>query len=137
LSERSPLPQALSAKVLPGGRTQILNVRRIRTINHYPVEIDDNSPLESISDAENCLNWNGDMDNSNNGEVNCAPDNEPDIEHNNGIQDPDCQEKQDVNATPNVPRLVWPTQKSKRQTERVFVMVNTIETSRNEGVKKK
>ena len=27
LSERSPLPPALSAKDLPGGRTQILNVR--------------------------------------------------------------------------------------------------------------
>jgi hypothetical protein len=30
LSEKSPVPQALSAKDLPGGRTQILNVRRIR-----------------------------------------------------------------------------------------------------------
>jgi len=30
LSERSPLPPALSAKDLPGGRTQILNVCRIR-----------------------------------------------------------------------------------------------------------
>jgi len=29
LSERSPLPPPLSAKDLPGGRTQIFNVRRI------------------------------------------------------------------------------------------------------------
>jgi len=51
LSERSPLPPALSAKDLPGGRTQILNVRRIHRINHHPVESDDNSPPEIISDT--------------------------------------------------------------------------------------
>jgi len=33
LSERSPLPPALSAKDLPGGRTQVLNVLRIRRID--------------------------------------------------------------------------------------------------------
>jgi hypothetical protein len=33
LSERSPFPPPLSAKDLPGGRTQILNVHRIRRIN--------------------------------------------------------------------------------------------------------
>jgi hypothetical protein len=33
VSERSPLPPALSAKSLPGGRTQILNARRIQRIN--------------------------------------------------------------------------------------------------------
>jgi len=37
LSERSPLPPALSAKDLPGGRTQILNVRPIWRINSHPV----------------------------------------------------------------------------------------------------
>jgi len=40
LSERSPLPPALSAKNLPGGRTQILNVRRNWRINRHPVESD-------------------------------------------------------------------------------------------------
>jgi len=29
-SEKSPVPPALSAKDLPGGRTQVLNVRRIK-----------------------------------------------------------------------------------------------------------
>jgi hypothetical protein len=52
LSERSPVPPALSAKDLPGGRTQILNVRRIRRINRHPVESDDDSPPESSSDTE-------------------------------------------------------------------------------------
>jgi hypothetical protein len=52
LSERSPLPPALSAKDLPGGQTQILNVRRIWSINLHPVESDENSAPESISDTE-------------------------------------------------------------------------------------
>jgi len=43
LSERSPLAAALSAKDLPGGRTEILNDRRIRRINRHPVENDDDS----------------------------------------------------------------------------------------------
>jgi len=40
LSERSLLPLALSAKYLPGERTQILNVRWIRRINHHLLEND-------------------------------------------------------------------------------------------------
>jgi len=63
LSERSPLPAPLSAKDLNGGRTQILNVRWIRRINHHPVEIDQDCAPESISDTEDWLNWNGDSDN--------------------------------------------------------------------------
>jgi len=60
LSERSPLQPAWSAKDLPGGRTQILNVRRIRRINGHPLEIDEDSAPESILDTEDWLNWNGD-----------------------------------------------------------------------------
>jgi len=37
LSERSHLPPALSAKDLPGGRTQIFNIRQICGINRHPV----------------------------------------------------------------------------------------------------
>jgi len=48
LSERSPLPPAFSGKDIPGGRTQILNVHRIRRINRYPVESDEDSTPESV-----------------------------------------------------------------------------------------
>jgi len=45
LSERSPLPPPVYWKDLPGGRTQILNVHRIRRINHHPVEsYEDSTP---------------------------------------------------------------------------------------------
>ena len=136
LSERSPLPPALSAKDLPGGRTQILNVRRIRRINRHPVESDEDSAPESISDTEDSLNWNGDLDNPNDSEEDCAADDDSDIEHNNCIEDPECPEQQDVCAAPNVPGLVRPTRKSKRQAEQVLVTVNAVETRRNKGGKK-
>jgi len=137
LSERSPLPPGLSAKDLPGGRTQILNIRRIQRINCHPVESDEDSPPESISDTEDWLNWNGDLDNPNDSEEHCAADYDSDIEHNNCIEDPECPEQQDVSAEPNVPGLVQPTRKSKRQAEKVLVTVNSVETRRNKGGKKK
>jgi len=74
LSERSPLPPALSAKDLPAGQTQILNVNRIRRINRHPVESNDNSAPESISDTDDWPNWNGDLDNPNDSEDDCAAD---------------------------------------------------------------
>ena len=77
------------------------------------------------------------MSNPNDGENNCMADNESNIAHNNGIEDPECQVQQNVSATPNIPGLVWPTWKSKRQAEEVFVMVNAMETWRNTGVQKK
>jgi hypothetical protein len=137
LSERSPLPPALSAKDLPGGQTQILNVRRIRRINHHPVESDDDSAQESISDTNDWVNWKGDLDNPNVSEDACAADDESDIGLNNGIHDPECPEQQHVSAAPNVPGLVWPTWKSKRQAEQVLVTVNAVETRRIKGGKKK
>jgi len=135
--ERSPLPPALSGKDLPGGRTQILNVRHIPGINRYPVESDEDSAPESISDTEDWLNWNGDLDNPNDSEENCAANNDSDIEHINCIEDPVCPAQQDVSAAPNVSGLVRPTYKSKKQAEKVLVTVNAAETRRNKGGKKK
>jgi hypothetical protein len=42
-----------------------------------------------------------------------------------------------MSAAPNVLRLVWLIKKSKRQAEKVLVMVNAIETTGNKGDKKK
>ena len=60
LSERSHLPPRLSAKDLAEGRTQVFNIRRISRINAHPVKSDEYSTLESISDTEDWLHWNGD-----------------------------------------------------------------------------
>jgi len=137
LSERSPLPPALSAKDLPGGRTQILSVRRIRRINRQPVESDKDSAPESLSDTDDWLNWNGNLGNPNDSEDGCAADDESDIEQYNGIEELECPEQQNVSAMPNVPGLVRPTLKSKRQAEMVLLMVSAVETRRNTGGKKK
>jgi len=136
LSERSPLPPALSAKNLPGGQTQILNVRRIWRINRHPLESDDNSAPGSLSDTDDGLNCNGDLDNPNDSEDDCAADDESDIGPNNGIEDLECPEQQDVSATPNVPGLVLSTWKSKRQAEKVLVTVNAVETRRTKEGRK-
>ena len=131
LSERSPLPPPFSAKDLPGGRTQMLNVRRIRRINHHPVESDEDSAPEIISDTEDCLNWNGDLDNPTDSEDDCALDVEYDLEQDNRLEDPECPAQQDVSAAPNFPGLIRPRRKSKRPVEKVFVTVYTFETTRN------
>jgi len=136
-SERSPLPPALSAKDLPGGQTQMLSVCQIWRINRHPVESDEDSAAENISDTENWLNWNGNLDNPNDSDDDCVADDESGIEHNNGIEHPECPGQHNVSAAPNAPRLVWPTRKLNRQAEKMFLMVNTIETERNKGVKKK
>jgi len=137
LSERSPLLPALSAKDLPGRRTQILNVRHIRRINGHPVKSDEDSTTECISDTEDWPNWNGDLHNSNDREEDCAADGDSDIEHNNCIEDQECPEQQDVSAARNMPGLVRPTRKSKRQAEKVLMTVNAAGTRRNKGGKKK
>jgi len=56
LSERSPLPPALSVRDLPGGRSQISNVSRIWSLNRQPVESDEDSAPESISGTNDWLN---------------------------------------------------------------------------------
>jgi len=55
LSYQSPVPPAFSAKDIPGGRTQILNVRRTKQIVRHPAESDQDSSPESISATENCF----------------------------------------------------------------------------------
>jgi len=71
---------ALSAKNLPGGRTQIFNVRHIRRIKLYPIGRDVDSSLESISHTEDWLNWNGDLHNPNFNEDDGMADIESDLE---------------------------------------------------------
>jgi len=137
LSERSPFPPALSAKDLPGGRTEIVNVRRTQAINRHPVESQDDSAPEFISDTDDWLMWNGDLDNQNSSQDDCAADDESDIGPNNGIKDLQCPKLHDVGATPNVPGLVRQTRKSKKQAEKVLMTVNVVETRRNKAGNKK
>ena len=109
LLERSLLPPALSTKKLAGGRTQVLNVRQIRQIDHHPAEIDEDSAPASISDTGYWLNQNGDLDDPNESEDDCEADNESDVELDNCFEDLECPEQRDVCATPNVPGSIRPT----------------------------
>jgi hypothetical protein len=128
------LPPALSAKDLPGGKTQILNVRRIRKINRHPVKRDEDWSPESISATEDLLNWNGDVDNPNDSEDDCAAYVESDMEQDKTIEDPQCTEQCDVSVSPNVPGLIWPIRMSKREAGKLLMTVNAMEIRRNKGV---
>jgi len=75
-------------------------------------ESDEDSVAESISDTENWLDWNGDLENPNESKDNWEADNESEIELDSGIEDAESPEQQDVSAAPNVPRLIWPTWRS-------------------------
>ena len=137
LSERSPLLPALSAKELPGGQTQVINVHQIKKIDRQPVESDEDSTPAIISDAKNWVNMNGELDNPNAGEVNREADDESDIELDSGIEALLSPEKQVVSATPNVPRSIRPTQRSINQAEKRLMTVTAMETRRNSGNKRK
>jgi len=102
------VPPALSAKDLPGRRTQVLNVRRIKRIHRHPPKSDEDSSPESISDIKHWLNWNGDLDNPNDSEDDWEPDDESDMELHNDIEDSETTEQRNVSAAPNVPGLIRP-----------------------------
>jgi len=114
-----------------------LNVGRIRRINCHAVKSDDVSAPESISDTENWLNWDGDLDNPNESEDDCEADNESDVEQDNCNKDSECPKQWDVCATPNVPRLIRPTGRSKKNTAKRLVTVNATETRRIRGNRNK
>jgi hypothetical protein len=94
-------------------------------------------PLLTLSDTDDALNWNGNLDNPNDSEEDCAADDESDIEYNNSIDKPECPQQPGLSAAPNVPRLFRPIWKSKRQAEKILLMVDAVETQRNTGGKKK
>jgi len=65
LSERVPVPPALAAKDLCTGQTEVLNVCHSKRVDHHPAKSDEDSAPEGISNSENWLDWNGDLDNPN------------------------------------------------------------------------
>ena len=126
MSEGSPVPPALSANDL-----------WIKRVDRYPAECDKDSAPDSISDSENWLDWNGNLDNLNDSEDIWEADTQSDIELLNGVKDSETTEQWDVSAAPHVPGLIRPPRRSKIQAEQVLMVVNTIETERNNGIKKK
>jgi len=75
------------------------------------------------------------LDHRNDSEGNCGADFQLDIEQDNRIETQDSPEQRDVRAATNIPGLIQPTPKSKRQAATVLMMVKAIETRRNKRVK--
>jgi len=137
LLEKSPVPPALSAKDLPGGRTQVLNVRRINRIDRHPAETDEDRSPESSSDTENWLNRNGDLENPNDSEDDWEADDKSDMELDNGSEDSATAEQRNVSAAPNVPGLIRPLRRLKKKVEMALMTVSIMETRKNQGIKNK
>jgi len=135
LSETSPLPPALSATDLPGGWTQAFTARQIRRINQHPAESGQDSSAESLSNTENWLDWNGDIDNPYESKAALEADDESDVQQDNAMEDPDSPNKRDVSAAQNVPGLILQTRRSNKMAEKVLMTVNALETRRNTGHK--
>jgi len=126
LSELSPVPTVLSAKDLFGGWTQLMNGRRMKRIDRHPAESDEDSSPESISDTENWLNWNRDLDNPIDSEDDWVADNESHMTLVNGGEDSQTTEQQNVSAAPNVPGLIRPIWGSKKMAEKTLMTVNIM-----------
>jgi len=109
LLEKLPVPPALSANDLPGGQTEVLNVLRIKRIDRHHAESHEDSSPESLSDTENGLNWNGDLDNPNDSEDDWEADTESDMQLDNCSEESETPELRTVSAAPNVPGLIRPT----------------------------
>ena len=122
---------------LPAGRTEILNICQSRRVNRHPAESDEDGAPESVSDTDDCDDWNGDLDNPNDSEDYCAVDIGSDIAKDNSIEDREWPEQRDMSASPTVPRLIQATRKSKSQADKVLMTVNAIETRRHNGMNKK
>jgi len=101
----------LTAKALPGGRTQVVYVHQMKWIGRHPAECDKDIAPQSISDTKDWLVWNGDLDNPNDSKDDWDADYESDLELDNGINDSESPEQQNESAAPIVPRLIWPTRR--------------------------
>jgi len=75
--------------------------------------------------------------NQNESEQDCEADDESNVELDYCFVDPEYPEPQAVCAAPNVHGLIRPTWSSKKKTEKGLVTVNTTETRRIKGNRKK
>jgi hypothetical protein len=109
----------------------------MRRVNRHPAESDVDSSLESISATENSLNWNGDLDNSNQTEDNWEANNESDVELDNGSENSETSQQRKDCAAPNVPGLIRSIRPTKTKVEKPLMTVDIMERRRNTGIKKK
>jgi len=94
----SPLPPALSAKNLPAEQTKVFNVRWVNWIDHHSSESDEVRAAEGISNTNNWLKGQCDLDNPNKWQDDCKANDGSDIELGNGIKESECPEHRTVSA---------------------------------------
>jgi hypothetical protein len=127
----------VSAKDLPGGRTQVINICQIIKMDRHTSHSCEDSAPESISDTENWLTSKDDLDHPTERENECEADDKSDIEPCSGLKPSESPDHLVVHAIQNVPTLIQPIPKSIKQAEKGVVTVSAIETMRNKGIKNK
>jgi hypothetical protein len=105
-------------------------------MNHHPVESYNDWICENIFDTDYWRNWNGDYDKPSNSKDYFGAKNESVLGKVNGIEDLQCPAQQDVSTTANNPRLIRPTWRSERPTDKVLVTVKAMDMWWNMGIKK-
>jgi hypothetical protein len=109
----------------------VLNFRQLRRTNRHPVERDEDSIQDSISDTENWLNWNGCGDYQNKSENDCEANDRFETKLSNGLRALVIPEHLVVCATPNVTGLIQPRQRGMKQDEKELMTVSAMETRWN------
>jgi hypothetical protein len=107
---------------------EVFNVRQIRRINCHLARNDEDSDPENILNTENWLDWNGDQENPTDSEDNWEADNESEIELDHSMEHSKTPAQRDVSVVHNIPGLIKPTWKWKKNSEQVLMMVDTMET---------
>jgi len=77
------------------------------------------------------------MDNPNDSKDVWEADNESEMELDNNSEDAEPPKQGNVIAAPNVPKLIWPIQWSKKKAEKALITLDIMEKRRNTGIKKK
>jgi hypothetical protein len=91
----------------PRVQTDVLTIHQMRLINWHRGENDYDSVAEHNSDTEDWLNLNGDLDNTNNDEINGKADDENELDI---FDDSDFHDKLEVQGVLNIPQLICPVQ---------------------------
>jgi len=122
------LPLALSAKNIPAGRTEMLNVDQNKRNDSHAVESDEDCAPETISDTKNWRIRNFDFDTPNTRKDDWEEDNKSDIELDKGLKPQPSPYQWNLTATQNVNRLIWLTWRSMTQTEAWLMVVSAMDT---------
>ena len=111
-------PKTLPLSSLINGKTKVLKLHRIRRVDRLSTQTDDESAPEDATEAEEWLNWNGDVEEAVEDQTtNDLADEESEDDLIMCVRTKEPQVRSVIDAAPNVLGVVRPTRKSRRLAE--------------------